>query len=225
MNDTINHICRLCSSDKTEQLNFAYGERQYCFCSQCHLIFADQASLPDYESERQRYEMHQNHLHDTGYIRFLQQLLVPLANILSPAREGLDYGCGPEPVLAHLIRSQGYKCEIYDPIFFPELQPKDYDFITATECIEHFHFPSVDFDKISKMLRQEGILALMTDTWQSIEKFGTWHYIRDFTHVCFYNILTMSWLAEKYGMSLIYTDSRRVFIFRKTKTPDILVSI
>ncbi len=67
------------------------------------------------------------------------------------------------------------------------------------------------------MLRQEGILALMTDTWQSIEKFGTWHYIRDFTHVCFYNILTMSWLAEKYGMSLIYTDSRRVFIFQKDK--------
>ena len=60
---------------------------------------------------------------------------------LLPKSQGLDYGCGPGPALAHMLREAGHDVALFDPFFAPDPAPfnRTYDFVTCTEVAEHFH--------------------------------------------------------------------------------------
>lgn len=208
-------LCPLCQSDHTERLSHHFKSRIFYQCHHCWLISADRKDLPDTDAEKSRYLHHVNTHQNQGYIRFLEQVIHPLTTHISDDAVGLDYGCGPTVVLADLLRERGYGCEVYDPFFYPDFPTKKYDFITSTECFEHFHDPQKTVEKIYNLLNKNGYLAIMTDTWQRLDRFSQWHYIRDQTHVSFYHQNTMDWIAEKYDMALIYNDGKRVFIFKK----------
>lgn len=210
-------ICPLCLSADTEPLPFMFKNRTFGKCNVCELIFVNKDNLPDSDSEKQRYLLHTNSHDNVGYIKFLKQIIAPLKQLVKPCSAGLDFGCGPMPVLADILGEEGYSCDIYDPFFFPKKPQMTYDFITATECFEHFHQPALDVGFIFSLLHQDGILAIMTDTWQTTASFKDWHYIRDFTHVSFYHNKTMTWIGEKYGLKLAFTDEKRIFLFRKVK--------
>jgi SAM-dependent methyltransferase len=210
-------ICPLCVSNDTEVLPFMFKSRTFCHCNVCRLIFVNKDHLPDLNEEKQRYLKHTNTPDNEGYVRFLSQIIDPLKRLVQPNAAGLDFGCGPMPVLADILRNEGYNCDIYDPFFFPEQPKRTYDFISATECFEHFHRPAMDIGYILTLLKQDGILAIMTDTWQTTASFKDWHYVRDFTHVSFYHNFTMAWIGEQYGLKLVFTDEKRVYVFRKVK--------
>lgn len=206
--------CPLCNH-QVRKLSFTFKDRIFYHCSQCQLISVSENNLPTAEVEKSRYLLHQNDSQNEGYLHFLEQLWGPLQSFLQHGDVGLDYGCGPDPVLANLIITAGHYCDIYDPFFFPVLQDKQYDFITATECFEHFHYPSADINIICKHLKPQGILGIMTNTWCHLDTFPRWHYIRDLTHVSFYHNKTIDWIAKTYQLKLLYTDDQRVFILQK----------
>jgi cyclopropane fatty-acyl-phospholipid synthase-like methyltransferase len=123
---------------------------------------------------------------------------------LNPNQKGLDFGCGPGPTLSVLLEEQGQPVDLYDPFYYddPSVFHKKYDFICATEVVEHLHDPNREFTALFKMLKPSGWLGLMTKLVTDEQAFRQWHYIRDMTHICFYSIGTFEYLAQRFDADL-----------------------
>ncbi|WP_221621247.1 class I SAM-dependent methyltransferase [Breznakibacter xylanolyticus] len=208
-------VCPLCQYAGDAVRVSGPDTRHYYECSRCRLIFVLPGEYPDADREKQRYLAHQNTETNRGYVQFLEQAIDPALPFLRAGDHGLDYGCGPHPTLSGLMGERGWMCDNYDPFFYPELPAVSYDYIFATECIEHFFFPHRDFGQMLQWLKPGGILTLLTGMWQSHAQFATWSYARDFTHVCFYHPQTMRHLAESLHLTMLYNDERRVCVLKK----------
>ena len=191
--------CIVCGTFSTNFFACVDGA-SYRRCSVCHATFLNPAQRLSIEEERRRYRLHRNDPSDKNYRRFLSKLAGPLLLRLSPQAKGLDYGCGPGPALACMLREAGHRMRLFDPLFFPDSEPlKDlYDFITCTETIEHFHRPAEEFARFDRMLRPGGWLALMTCFQTDDESFAAWHYRRDPTHVVFFRETTLRHIARRF---------------------------
>jgi len=172
---------------------------------------------PTPEEERAHYRTHRNDAGDPGYRAFLARVADPLAARLAPGAEGLDYGAGPGPALAAMLRERGFPTAVYDPFFAPDADAlrRTYDFVTCTETAEHFHAPGDEFARLDGLLRPGGILAVMTEMLEDGRDFAAWRYARDPTHVSFYRPRTMRWIAEKHEWTM-ESPGRNVFLFLKS---------
>ncbi|WP_323843929.1 class I SAM-dependent methyltransferase [Microbulbifer magnicolonia] len=164
--------------------------------------------------ERAYYDLHENSLQDLGYRRFLSRCAIPLLAELPPASEGLDFGCGPAPLLAQMLAEGGHRVELYDSYYVPNkgAMKRDYDFVVATEVIEHLSAPGDELTRLWQRLRPGGLLALMTKPVISRERFANWHYIRDPTHICFFSVQTFRWLADHLHAELQFAESDVIFL-------------
>ena len=96
-----------------------------------------------------------------GYRKFLSKVADPLLVAQGfEASSGLDYGCGPGPALAAMLREAGHDMTLWDPIFVPDEDAVavgcEYDFITCTEVAEHFYHLQREFDRLDRLLRPGG---------------------------------------------------------------------
>ncbi len=191
--------------------------RGYCECANCGLISLHPNLRPNQNEERKRYEMHENSIDNLQYREFLNRALEPLLPTLRNGMRGLDYGSGPEPVVAAMLTESGFSIENYDPYFAPKefLATDQYDFIISTETIEHFHIPAKEFRQVNQLLAPGGSLVIMTEVFDGTFPFETWWYLRDFTHVSFYQPQTFVWIAACYNWRM-ETPHKNVRIFRKT---------
>ncbi len=171
--------------------------------------------LPSLHSQKTHYDSHQNGPQYPGYLKFLNRLVKPMLHYLKKDMQGLDYGCGPGPAISHLLDKEEIRCEDYDPVYFPISIEGPYDFLFATESFEHFHDPHGEIMKIDLLLKPGGIIGLMTEGYDSLEEFKSWYYIRDYTHVCFFHQKTFEWITQNLNWEMIFTDHKRVFIFKK----------
>ncbi|MEK9712160.1 MAG: class I SAM-dependent methyltransferase [Thalassolituus sp.] len=209
--------CPLCHESAQICVLESAMPRRYLSCDSCGLAFMHPADYLSAADEKAYYATHENSIEDEGYVRFLNILLEPLLSCIAGKQDlhALDYGCGPGPTLSVLLEKAGVNCDNYDPFFFPQAVTPPYDVITATECFEHFHRPEEELSKLTSWLDEEGILALMTSRWDTPEKFMHWHYNRDPTHVIFMHDKTIKFIEEKFGLTCIYRDKKRVTIFKK----------
>ena len=170
----------------------------------------------DKVQEQAIYDLHQNHAEDAGYRRFLNRLAEPLLGRLPEPALGLDYGCGPGPVLAAMLRQAGHVVDVYDPLYFPHtvFRRQGYDFISCSEVVEHFRQPAVDFGRLFGLLKPGAYLALMTKLVKNAEAFKNWHYKNDQSHICFFSTDTMRWLAAYYDCRLEFIG-QDVIIFKR----------
>lgn len=207
--------CPLCRSAEVNLYAEAHG-RRYFRCSICRLTFLDPAHRLSAAAEQAHYETHENSPLDPGYRRFLSRLSIPLVERLPAGAEGLDYGSGPGPTLSRMLEEEGCRVRIFDPFFSPDASvlERSYDFITATEVVEHFFSPRDEFDRMERMLRPGGWLAIMTEMLPEERAFSTWRYARDPTHVCFLSPATLHWIAGHYGWSMVLPQ-RNVVVFQK----------
>jgi SAM-dependent methyltransferase len=210
--------CPLCSRSRSLPY-FENRHREYLQCPRCSLIFVPPKYHLHPDAEKATYDLHENTSDDPGYRTFLSRLTVPLVALLSPGQKGLDFGCGPGPALAAMLREQGYEMDLYDPFYHddPAVFRKQYDFICTTEVVEHLRTPSREFERLFSILRPGGILGIMTKLTAGRERFAGWHYIRDLTHICFYGQATFEYIAEKYGAKLDLVD-KDVILLRKKRT-------
>lgn len=213
--------CILCSStDLThfyEDTTETYAS-DYYQCKNCKLIFAPPKDRPSAKDEFARYETHENDPEDEGYRNFLGQLFNPLSAKLKPKSYGLDFGCGPGPTLNIMFEEEGHEMQIYDPFYVDDesVFEETYDFITATEVVEHLFEPGLELDRLWNCLRAGGYLGIMTKlAMDDKEGFADWHYRRDVTHVTFYTRDTFRWLADHWNASLEF-HGNRVIIFQKS---------
>ena len=209
--------CPLCHH--TQLLPFHQDRRAYYRCQHCWLVFVEPACLPDKMTEKGIYDLHQNHQNDPGYRRFLGRLQEPLVRLLPAGAGGLDFGCGPAPLLVTLLKRAGFPCQGYDPFYAPDvsLLQQQYDFICCSEAIEHFHQPAREWRLWLQMLRPGGYLAIMTKRVWSQQAFARWHYKNDPTHVSFFSDETFDFLARRDGLTWRY-KSADVVIFQVLAT-------
>lgn len=174
--------------------------RSYFRCRHCHLVFVPPQQHLQPEAEKAIYDLHQNNLNDPGYRRFLSRLVTPLTAKIPPNASGLDYGCGPGPLLAKMLQEQGHKVQVFDPYYAdtPDTLQNRYDFVTCTEVVEHFRQPQREFQRLFALLKPTGILAIMTKLVLDADAFSRWHYKNDMTHVSFFSEASIAWLARHY---------------------------
>lgn len=207
--------CPLCRDGRAEPREQAHG-RRFLRCPVCSLVFLDPAQRLDAVAERAHYDTHENDPADPRYRGFLSRLADPLIQRLTPGAAGLDYGSGPGPTLSVMLQERGFDVRLFDPFFAsdPAVLDRTYDFISLTEVAEHFFAPRDEFDRMERMLRPGGWLALMTEVLREDQALASWRYARDPTHVCFYAPDTLCWIAEHYGWTL-EAPRENVALFQK----------
>ena len=207
--------CPLCANPTTHHFH-ADGRRDYFRCSVCDLVAVPPEQRLGPQAEKAVYDQHDNRPDDPGYRRFLGRLFDPLSDRLSPGAEGLDFGAGPGPTLSLMFEEAGFATRIHDPYYHPapENLKRYYDFITATEVVEHLFAPGPVLFALARQLRPGGWLGLMTK--RTPEDFARWHYIRDPTHVVFFSETSFRWLGETLGMSVDFPAADVVLMRRDT---------
>lgn len=210
--------CPLCKRANGEPF-FQDAQRDYVRCPECLLVFVPPHYFLSPEKEKAEYDKHENSAGDPGYRRFLGRMFEPLNRLLPAKSHGLDFGSGPGPTLSVMFEESGHLMAIYDPFYAPDLGPfsQTYDFITATEVVEHLHDPHKEFDRLWSCLRPGGYLGIMTKRVLGGTEFSNWHYKNDPTHVCFFSAETFEWLAQHWGAKLDFVGND-VVIFSKTDT-------
>ncbi len=212
--------CPLCGSDNIAFYH-ADKKRRYQRCCQCQLVFVEPAYLINEEQEKAVYDKHENNVDDQGYRRFLSRLFEPMMERINAGNKtdykGLEFGCGPGPALATMFREQGIEINLYDLYYHPDITPlaQQYDFITATEVIEHLYQPDQVWKQWLSMLKPNGYLGLMTKMVLDEEAFARWHYKHDPTHVCFYSRATFEYLAYRDDLELEFIGSDVILLRTK----------
>ena len=195
--------------------------RDYVQCPACSLVFVPASQHLSPADEKAYYDLHENHPDDLGYRRFLDRLFSPLKDRLNDDARGLDFGCGPGPVLATMFEDAGHPMVLYDPFYAPDTSVLDatYDFITLSEVAEHLGKPGRELDGLWGCVASGGWLGIMTKRVRSPEAFKTWHYITEPTHVSFFSDATFAWLAARWSqngpIATLVTQGSDVVLFQK----------
>lgn len=103
-----------------------------------------------------------------------------------------------------MLEEAGHHMTLYDPFYQPDqaVLAARYNFVTATEVVEHLFHPGPELELLWNKLEAGGYLALMTKLVLGVEAFAGWHYKNDPTHVCFFSVATWQWWALQHNASL-----------------------
>ena len=190
----------------------------YHVCNDCDFIFKDESNRISNEKELNEYSRHNNSMESTGYVNIFKDLIKNYISPLNVSGKTLDFGSGPGPVLYQLLLEEGHNAFHYDPFYNKDLSYKDsnYQLITCTEVAEHFFQPLDELKHLSSLLEKDGYLLIMTHLRnQDIDVFLNWWYRRDPTHVCFYHLKTLEYIAQACGLDLIKHNNKNIILFKK----------
>lgn len=191
--------------------------RTYRQCQDCSLVFVPPQFHLSAVQEKAEYDLHRNDPQDPGYRNFLGRLFQPLRERLAPAAVGLDFGCGPGPTLSRMFTEAGFAVAIYDQFYADnrQLLQQKYDFISASEVVEHLRQPQQELDRLYSLLNKNGILGIMTKLVTDQAAFTSWHYKNDLSHICFFSRNTFTWLAAHWGAGLEIIGRDVILILKK----------
>ena len=210
--------CKICGSDTISyvhpKFNITFHE-----CLNCEFIFKDEKNYISAKEELKKYDEHQNSLDDRGYVNYLTDFVESAVIPFIKHGIALDFGSGPTPVLAHILKNEyNFEVDLYDLFYEPNkvFENKSYDLITSTEVIEHLRNPLEAFELFYNHLEPNGILSVMTLFHpKNREKFFDWHYIRDKTHISFFTPKTLQIISNIKRLELIETNEYRYAVFKK----------
>lgn len=210
-------ICKICGSH-AKPLHDPQFDQIYMKCTNCGFIHLMDQYHISYESERAEYDLHENSIDDLGYVKYLDNFLSQAVDPFVTSGRALDFGCGPGPVLAELMKQRGLQALTYDRHYQHSEDALDhvYDLITATEVFEHFHDPVSEMALMSSLLKKNGVLSIMTSVPPNSEsEFLKWGYRREQTHISFYTLKSLECLGRRFGFEILIHDNKRVTVFRK----------
>lgn len=213
---TLAEPCPLCDQPHAALLHRT-RVRSFWRCGNCSLIFVPADERPDAAAEKARYDLHENDPFDSKYQQHLSPLCEAIIQSTRLDAEGLDFGCGPGPALAMMLRRAGRSVSLFDPFYAPDetVWARTYDFITASEVVEHLHRPRQELDRLFQALRAGGVLGLTTRfVPNSAEEFASWHYIRDPTHVCFFGRTVFNYIASTWDSRADFPSTNVILLTR-----------
>ena len=107
--------------------------------------------------------------------------------------------------------------EIFDKFYASDEQVfnQKYDFITATEVVEHLRNPQKELERLWGCLKEGGCLGIMTKLALGLEEFKNWHYKNDMTHICFFSKETFQWLADQWNADISFVEKDVILLHRR----------
>ena len=164
--------------------------------------------------EKKRYDEHINTEENKGYVEQFKNLIRQTSEDMPNGATGLDFGSGPSPVLAKLLGDKGFNMNIYDLFYAdnPEVLEGQYDFISATEVIEHLADPVAVMKRLWKCLKPGGKLYILTQRYPAKEEFLNWYYKNDPTHISYFQKKTFQELAAILPAELEIKDKTLVIL-------------
>ncbi len=210
--------CALCGGKNIEPFRVDPGQISYYRCLDCAYICLNPSARLSHAEEKRRYELHNNSPDDPGYRLWLQTFLDFALN--PPPASGtkvLDFGSGPVPVLAGMLKEKGYMVRLEDPFFAPAHPEGPFSLITALEVFEHLSEPALVLGDLGKRLSPGGRLCLSTEFLpDNPGDFETWPYRSDATHISFFSRKGLTEAAARFGLMEDGGDTRRYIAFRKS---------
>ena len=211
--------CKVCGTS-CAPIVYKKIKSRYHRCPKCEFIFKDESCYLTEAQELSIYQEHNNSIDDSAYQTYFKEFIEKcISGFVSGSIEALDFGSGPEPVLASMLKHQyGYRVDVYDKFFSPEkiYEGKLYDLITATEVVEHLEEPIEYFKLFHAFLKPGGFLAVMTQFHPNdTGRFENWHYRRDESHVSFFTPKTIADIAEQVGFDIVFMDTHKNVTFRR----------
>ena len=206
--------CPLCGAVDSYALPVA--GKHYHPCRSCELVWLDGADHLGPSAEKAVYDGHDNQVDDPRYRHFLMRAFGEVLSRVPPPASGLDFGCGPGPALIAMGREAGYQMAGYDKFYadLPDLLTRQYDFITSTEVIEHIADPRAALDVLWGCLKPGGILVLQTQRVLDDDRFKTWRYRHDPTHIVFFAEASFRALAIRWQADVLFPHGD-VVVFTK----------
>ncbi len=210
--------CPVCLTSTTAY--FADKRREYRHCPECSAVHVPRRFHLSEVDEKAEYDKHENDINDDGYRRFLARMMDPLLSTLKRGDRGLDFGCGPGPALAAMLEERGLSVSVFDKYYAnnTHVLAQTYDFICATEVVEHLREPFATLEQLWKILQPSGILGIMTKRVQNLEKFQTWHYKNDPTHIVFFHEDTFHWVASRLNAKVNFVSDDVVLLSKSSVT-------
>jgi len=210
--------CPVCC---TPSSSFFDAQLQYetHHCPHCELIFKDARCYPTVAQELKKYNEHHNSLENEGYVAMFERFIdYTLSHLEHPVKRVLDFGSGPAPVLAELLKRRGFDVTVYDKHFSPHPPGVGtlFDLITSTEVIEHIARPMETLAWLKTHLEPGGTLALMTQFHDNSEtSYRNWWYRRDPTHLCFFTPKTFEVAAARLGLEVAVHDGVKTVLLSR----------
>lgn len=214
--------CILCGCGETKAAEVAVNKIRKTFfrCTKCDFCFLDRTQLLDFSQEKARYLLHQNSSDNSGYVNWLGKIADSALQVIDlKGKNVLDYGCGHTPVLPEILRRKEPhigKINCYDLYFFPQLDfTEKYACIFSVEVFEHFRDVYNEVSRVFSLLEPGGYIVISTGLLHDEEKFASWWYVQDTTHISFYSLQTFKWLAETFSLKIIFSDEKNIVILQK----------
>lgn len=212
--------CKICSGD-TREIQDPKTAKIYHKCRRCDYIFLDESFYVDSEREKKNYDKHDNSFNSLGYVAMFEDLISGF--ILDGGKNiktALDFGCGRGAVLSTLLKQNGVACDDYDKFYFPQkiYEDKKYDLIVSTEVVEHLSNPLEILEELLSHIKEGGHLLLMTIFHPSNDDaFFKWWYIRDVTHIGFFNLKTFEYIAYLLNLKIVKHNAKNIILFEKNR--------
>jgi SAM-dependent methyltransferase len=208
--------CKICNTS-VEAFEDTELKKTFFYCSACELIFLGKNFYVTQKKEKDQYDHHNNSLENDGYVKMFNDFLDYTLEG-QEVKSVLDFGSGPTPVLAELLKRRDLEVEHFDKFYQPKkvYENKSYDLITSTEVFEHLENPKEILNLLSNHLNPNGIISLMTlFHTNNQEDFLKWWYRRDPTHITFFTPKSIEIMAKECGLKLLKHDSKRVIVLQK----------
>ncbi len=209
--------CHICSNPT---VSFTHKKTNilYYHCKACEYIFKSPENYQDLETQKERYNLHENNAEDAGYVAYFRRFLDFVLPEVKNPQNALDFGCGRTSLLASLLEKEGIACDYYDPIYHLDTlkDNKKYDLIVSTEVFEHLHQPKEVFADLLERLNSGGYLAIQTEFHANTEEaFKMWWYPQDPTHIVFFRVKTFKVLSDIYGCNVVKDNGKNMVIIEK----------
>ena len=209
--------CHICNR-LTQSFNHKKTNITYYHCTSCEYIFKSPTCYQDLETQKERYNLHENNEEDEGYRAYFQRFLDFVLPHMDNVKTALDFGCGRTSLLSQLLEDEGVACDYYDPIYHPHTldEKKRYDLIVSTEVFEHLHQPREVFERLLEKLNSGGYLAIQTEFHSNEQaSFEKWWYPQDPTHIVFFRAKTFRGLCEMYGCQFVVDNAKNMVLIKK----------
>ena len=204
-------MCKICNNS-TEII--LIDNVVYHFCPHCKFLAKTEMFIPSALEEYNRYLKHENNAND-DYLNYQKKFYNDIKNFLGESV--LDFGCGNNHILANILLENGYNCSYYDIYFYPEENYKKgrYDAIIMEEVIEHLANPLAVLEELISNLNDGGNLIIKTMFIPNDFKDKKWWYLRDTTHISFFDLKTFSYLSKLLSLQIIYCNDKDLIILQK----------
>ena len=204
-------MCKICNNITIKKV---INKLSYDFCPYCGFLSKDESYYLDSENEFKRYLEHNNN-DNIGYISYQEKFYIEIEKFLG--NDVLDYGCGDNHVLANIIKKNNKNVFYYDLYFYPDESFKKhfYDAIILEEVIEHIADPLTLLKYLMKLLKKDGKLIIRTMFIPRDVFDKNWWYLRDSTHISFFDLKTFEYICKLLSMSIIYCNDKDLIILQK----------